>query len=157
MSSKSYKGNKGRDLFERFKISSRWETVEILGYGHDIYSTIFRDINNGKFVFVGVDKSNSGKTEYWSFNEKPSGSFLLKLFKSSPEWEELDTSHQSARNDHDFRTSSNWIFQNNNGKKVCISNNSANRSGNSTSWYFDGNLVDIPSYDCLLHNQNIHT
>ena len=68
MSSKSYKGNKGRDLFERFKISSRWETVEILGYGHDIYSTIFRDINNGKFVFVGVDKSNSGKTEYWSFN-----------------------------------------------------------------------------------------
>lgn len=152
MSLRDYKSKKGRDLFERFKKSSRWEVVEILGYGYDIYSAIFRDVNNGKFVFLDVDKSNSGKTEYWSFSEEPKGLFLVKIFKSSPEWEELEVSSQSARNDHDFRKSSNWIFQNNSGKKVCISSDSKNRSGNSTSWYFNGNLEDIPAYDCLLNN-----
>ena len=150
---KRYKDEEGRDLFERFKKSSRWETIEITGNNYDVYTAIFRDINNGKFVFIDVNKSNSGKTEYWSFSEKPRGLFLLKLFKSSSEWEELDMSLQLGKNDHDFSNSSSWIFQNLDGTKVCISNKSANRNGKFTSWYYDGNLADIPSYDCLILNR----
>jgi hypothetical protein len=140
---------KGRTLFERFQRSIRWDEVSVSSYRNMIYSAIFREVNNGKYVFVSVGHSNSGRTEYWSFNEKLTGSFYLSLFNASSDWNEINYKCHSARNDHDSRTSSYWVFQNKAGKTITITSRSTNRSGNSDTYTFEGDQEDIPEYSCL--------
>ncbi len=143
------KNLKGRELLEKFQRSIRWCEINVCRYKNTIYSAIFREVNKGKYVFINVDHSNSGRTEYWRFDEKPTGSFYLQLFKASSDWEEIDYRCDSARNDYDSRSNSHWGFKSKAGKTVTISSSSTNRSGNSTSYTFEGDLEDIPDYSCL--------
>jgi protease II len=144
---------KGQELAYKFINSSRWETVELTKFKDKFFSAIFKKISSNKFVFVSIERSNTGRTEYWIFDEEPSGFFLLKLFKNSHEWEEINFEEHSSNNDHDFRSSSIWLFRHLNGKEIKISKKSSNRSGNSSKWFFSGNKSDIPDFNSFYEKE----
>jgi hypothetical protein len=77
----------------------------------------------------------------------------LKLFKNSHEWEEINFEEHSSNNDHDFRSSSIWLFRHLNGKEIKISKKSSNRSGNSSKWFFSGNKSDIPDFNSFYEKE----
>jgi hypothetical protein len=163
-----YEYKQGKNLFNQFVAATYWENVKTSGYWEKvstqnndfsvttkrelkIFDAVFRNINTEQFVFIRINRSNSRKTEHWYFSEKPSGSVLLEVFKSSSDWKEVSHSCDSAKNDHDLRTSQRWQFKNNAGKSFVISSSSSNRNSNSHNWSYEGDIQDVPDFNCLLN------
>ena len=149
MTVRKRKNLEGRNLFEKFRVSQQWISIEISCYENTIYGAIFKNIISEKFVFIDVSRSNSGKTEYWTFDEFPTGGFILKLFKASKDWEEVESTHESARNDYDSRSQSQWFFKDKKGNSASISSRSINRNGNKSTWTYDGDIRHIPDFSVL--------